>query len=171
MTCALMFSLVLAAGCAAVPAPDLAAPGPQSAHAALAKLRAGRAVRLHRPDAERLDGPLRRLTSDSATVETYRGRVTVDLAEVDTVWVRHVPRGRTVGQGALGGLIGGAVVAAIMVLSTTGDCSCDDPGIVWVFVPYVMGFTTGGGAIMGALGAAGAPDWLLRYPTPRRRPW
>ena len=167
LPCLVLLSLA-AVGCTAVPAPDLAPPGPASAGAALRRER-GREVRLHLLRGDELRGRLSELATDSAWVTTPAGASAVALADVDTVWVHRDPS-RTVGRGAL---LGVAVGAAVAILAFAADCSqCDDPGLGRAVAPYLFGLAATAGALAGSAGAALAPEWSRAFPAVRSpRPW
>jgi hypothetical protein len=157
------------AGCTAVPAPDLAPPGPRSAAAALRRAARDREVRLHLSDGEETRGRLRFETADSAGILTSLGLRVVALAAVDTVWV-HRDRGRVAGQGIRYGAIAGVALAVLLVGS---DCrACDDPGLGRAMAPFGFVLAASAGGLMGVIGAAAAPEWAKVFPAPRApRPW
>ncbi len=158
----------LAAGCTAVPAPDLAPPGPASAAAALHRL-PGRDVRLHFVAGSEIRGRVRDLSADSARLITAAGDTAVALAELDSVWLHRDPS-RTAGIGALYGV---AIGAAVAILALTADCShCDDPGLGRALAPYIVAIAGSAGALLGSAGAALAPEWSRTFPAVRPpRPW
>lgn len=161
--------VILVAGCAAVPAPDLAPPGPRSAALALRRVSPGQEVRLHVRDGDEKRGRLFFQTLDSAGVVTPLGLGVVALAAVDTVWV-HRDRGRLAGQGVLYGVAAGAALAVLMI---SADCrGCDDPGLGRALAPYGFALAAAVGGLMGSIGAAAAPEWVRTFPAPRpARPW
>lgn len=161
--------LILAAGCAAVPAPDLNPPGPRSAGAALRRVRADGQVRLHLTDGTDVQGRLRFLTVDSAGVVAPAGIRVVSVAAVDTVWV-HRDAGRTAGRGLLVGVAAGAALAILLM---TSDChSCDDPGLGRALTPYAFVLAASAGGLIGSIGGAVAPEWTRTFPAARSpRPW
>ena len=157
------------AGCAAVPAPDLAPPGPRSAAIALRRTAQGQEVRLHLSDGGEIRGRLRFQTVDSAGVLTPIGLRVVALAAVDTVWI-HRDRGRIAGQGIGYGAAAGAALAVLLV---SAHCrGCDDPGLGRALAPYGFVLATAAGGLLGSIGAAAAPEWVKTFPAFRApRPW
>lgn len=163
--------LVLVAGsaCTAVPAPDLAPPGPASAGAALRRVPAGAEIRLHLAGSGEVRGRLGVLTDDSVGVATADGPRLLGLPAVDTVWV-HRDRARTAGRGLLGGVVVGGALA---LLGMIADChQCDDPGLGRVVAPYLLAIGASAGALIGSAGAGLAPTWSRAFPAVRSpRPW
>lgn len=161
--------LMLVAGCAAVPAPDLNPPGPRSAAAALRRMGPDREVRLHLADGTDVRGRLRFQTADSAGVLALPGMRVVSLAAVDTVWV-HRDAGRTAGRGILAGVATGAALAILLMAA---DCrSCDDPGLGRALAPYAIALGASVGGLIGSIGGAIAPEWTRIFPAARSpRPW
>lgn len=161
--------VMFADGCAAVPAPDLAPPGPRSAAVALRRAARGQEVRLHLSDGDEPRGRLRFQTADSAGILTSLGLRVVALAAVDTVWI-HRDRGRLAGQGIRYGAVAGVALAVLLVSS---DCrACDDPGLGRAMAPYGFVLATSAGGLIGSIGAAAAPEWAKIFPAVRSpRPW
>jgi hypothetical protein len=161
--------LILVAGCAAVPAPDLNPPGPRSAAAALRRMGPDREVRLHHAGGTDVQGRLRFQTADAAGILTPAGMRVVSLAALDTVWV-HRDAGRTAGRGLLAGVATGAALAILLM---SADCrSCDDPGLGRALTPYVFALATSAGGLIGSIGGAMAPEWIRIFPAVRSpRPW
>ena len=161
--------LILVAGCAAVPAPDLNPPGPRSAAAALRRMGPDREVRLHVAGGIDVQGRLRFQSADSAGILTRAGMRVVSVAAVDTVWV-HRDAGRTAGRGILAGVAAGAALAILLM---TSDChSCDDPGLGRALTPYAFALATSAGGLIGSIGGAMAPEWTRTFPALRSpRPW
>ena len=83
LPCLVLLSLA-AVGCTAVPAPDLAPPGPASAGAALRRER-GREVRLHLLRGDELRGRLSELATDSA----YSGPSSIRASKAASVSRRN----------------------------------------------------------------------------------
>ncbi len=162
------FALLIVA-CFPGPPPPLTAPGPQSAGVAIARARPGREVRLVSPGVGRVTGRLLLFIDDSVTVETHAGRMTMDVASVDTVWLHRQNGFRTTGRGLISGLIAGGVVALVIVSrpqNNFGDGN--DSGLL-----ALAALTSGalGGTLLGAAAGASAPEWVLVYPSSNRPPW
>jgi len=139
--------------------PDPLTPA-QRASLALARLGAGKRVRIATRDGEFVEGSVIATSSNLVTLRTDGTLMELPASRVDSLWVG----GSHAGTGAL---IGGAVVgiglgAGVQVFSQ-GRKGCD-PGCG--ARPFFKGLLIGGagGALIGWLIGAVLPKWQLRAP-------
>ena len=122
-------------------------------------LRPDRFVRIALPELNRIQGRVGQRTATSLTLIGARDTSTVNLAVIDTVWVR----GRRITTGAILGGIVGAGGGVFLGWLVAGLCEYDCPGIPSATVVGGL-LGAGAGAIVGGAIGAAIPRWRRIYP-------
>ncbi len=157
-------AVVLASFCLAALGDHVRAPGiaPDSAappSSVLADLKPGGRVRLTAPPVGRLEGSLQQVDADAVQVEVPNGRLWVQLADIDSLWVR---------ERHAGFLIGWVTTSAALAIVEYSACSSYTDGNCGLrYLPVVAATSALVGVLGGGVGAAigeAARPWRRRIP-------
>lgn len=132
---------------------------------ALARVPAGKIIRLRLSDGGRAGGPVRRWITYSVTLGPYLGYAEQDtvlaLATIDTLWLR----GQATRRGALYGGAAGLALGAVLGATAASICPTgrrQEPCAQGTVTSAVAGLVIGG--VAGAIVGSGNPEWQRLYP-------
>ena len=125
-------------------------------------LHVGQRIRLNTASSGRLHGIFLEVETSAIRITRGSSGKSVELVDIDRLWVR----GRATRTGAVVGALAGTVVGAAFglfigeVICNGPDCSADTAGAM-----VILGLFGGGvGALSGALIGLAIPKWHLRFP-------
>jgi len=142
--------------------PDVTAQNQDSVWgAALARLRPGRAIRVHQTSRGRIEGRFRSAAPAALSLDLVTSPTELSTAGLDSLWIR----GNAARTGALVGAIPGAVAGVTLgVIANNVGCRDDGGDPCPEAIPLLGLAGAAGGALLGALIGSLIPKWHRRIP-------